>query len=565
MLIPPADRRTWPRFRFHPASGLLIALMLVMKAALADPAEVSAHLRTLLTNPAARATIDGVEIRGAPLLRQLYAARGYRPLWSEPARQDLVAAVAASFADGLRPADYPAPTRAIAPELPPDARARQDIILSEGLTRLAYSLRFGKANPQMIEPDWNYTRALGAVDPVAWLTASIAGNKPAAALDRLRPQARYYRALRAALARHRRDAADGAWPTLSRGPTLKPGMRDARVIELRARLAARTEPPAAQALADPLYDAPLAQAVRVFQAQHGLTVDAAVGPATRAALNTPVTARIDTLRVNLERIRWLFHDLNGEYLAVNIAGFDAVLVEQGRVAWQSRVVVGRPYRQTPQFKSAIDTLELNPTWTVPPTILAEDILPAQRRDPSTLAKRKLQVLDRDGRLVDPSTIDWSRTQARGFPYVLRQPPGPDNALGRIKFLFPNRYAVYLHDTPARELFRFPSRSFSSGCIRVEHPLSLAERLLEGDPDWTPAAFSAALDSGVRQRIKLERPMPVMLLYLTAFPDAADVVQFRADVYRRDPAVLAALDGPFRFSAPRDYRPTVPLAPNGPRG
>jgi len=318
---------------------------------------------------------------------------------------------------------------------------------------------------------------------------------------------------------------------------------------LRLRLAAdgRTKPQ--QQTPFTLYDAALEAQVRAFQATHGLSVDGVVGPRTRAALNVPRARRIDQLRVNLERLRWIARDLPARFLAVNIAAFEAGLIADGKLLWRARTIVGRPYRQTPVFRAQITSLEINPTWTVPPGILRQDVLPALRRDPAYLQAKGLQVFDRTGAPVDPATLDWTTLATGAFPYVLRQPPGDDNSLGRIKFLFPNPYTVYLHDTPARDLFAQESRVFSSGCIRLERPFELAHLLLAGDPAWPPEKVQATLDSGVRTPIALRDPLPILLLYLTAYVDAENAVNFRDDVYRRDAKVLEALDGPFHFSLP----------------
>ncbi len=526
-------------------------LLLLVSVAHADTlTETQSHLRRLLTqfDPLRIAEID---IRALRLIRRVYAARNYLPLWSEPTRLALNAAALSSVEDGLQARDYPQPTLTISATSPPVARAAQEILLTESLTRLAYSLRFGKANPRALDPHWNYARALGATDPVAWLTKVITNGDLAVALAALRPSGPYYGGLRTALAVYRL-AETAPWPTLSAGPTLKPGQHDPRIAELRARLLAGGDLRATPVVEALRYDDALVAAVQVFQARHGLAIDGAVGNATLNALNVSRAARIDTLRVNLERVRWIFHDLSDEFVAVNIAAFYAAYVQDGQIRWQARVVVGRPYRQTPIFKSQITYLELNPTWTVPPTILAEDILPAMRHNLGYLAHKKLQVLDRDGRILDPTNLNWSHLPAHNFPYVLRQPPGDDNALGRVKFIFPNPYAVYLHDTPARELFAAPARSFSSGCIRLERPFELVEILLRDNPRWTPIALAAAAATGTPQRITLLKPLTIMLLYLTAFPDDTGDMQFHDDIYARDAAVRAALDAPFEFSAPDDF-------------
>ncbi|MEQ8497208.1 MAG: L,D-transpeptidase family protein, partial [Gammaproteobacteria bacterium] len=428
--------------------------------------------------------------------------------------------------------------------------AARELLASEALARLAFTLHFGKANPAALDANFNYSRGFGATDPVAWLRAAIEGDRLAATLAALRPPGPYYARLVAALAMHRALAARGGWPRVPAGDTLEPGMRDARVPSLRARLHAGGEvlPMVASAEAE-VYDDALADAVRIFQYRHGLTVDALVGPATLAALNVPVAARIATLRVNLERLRWVFRDIGERYVAVNIASFGAAYLVDGAVQWSARAIVGRPYRQTPVFRDTINYLELNPTWTVPPTILRKDILPRLRTDPGYLVEKRLRVIDPNGGPVDPATIDWRAVRAASFPYLLRQEPGPDNALGRIKFMFPNRHAVYLHDTPQRQLFARAERVFSSGCIRVENPLALATLLLADDPAWDRAALEAAIARGRTERVRLARPVPILLLYLTAFADPHGALHFRDDVYGRDAPVLRALEGPLRLQAP----------------
>lgn len=213
-------------------------------------------------------------------------------------------------------------------------------------------------------------------------------------------------------------------------------------------------------------------------------------------------------------------------------------------------MVGKPYRQTPVFRGDIRYMELNPTWTVPPTILRKDILPAVKRDPGYLAEKNISVIDRDGKIVDPSTVNW-QDYTRGVPYTLRQKPGPRNALGRIKFIFPNEHFVFLHDTPSRGLFDRAERAFSSGCIRVENPMAFAELLMDLDnqSDWDQAALEKVLDTRQTRRIHMKTPMPVLILYLTASVDTGNRVLFMRDVYDRDAELLQALDSDVRIELP----------------
>ncbi len=532
-----------------------LALVVVPASARAEPG-VRAMIGTLLGSAADPLVIAGATVYSAAIQRRLYAARAHEPLWTEAALRDLASAIEHAQADGLTRSDYLPEVLALR-DLPVAAR---ELLATEALARLAYCLRFGKANPQALEPAWNYSRSFGGTDPAQWLAAAIASGTPSAALAALRPAGSYYATLRAALAEFRALAAQGGWPAVPAGASLKPGMEDQRVSVLRRRLAIAGDLAPSIAAAEGLvYDPSLIAAVQAFQKRHGLAIDGVVGAQTLRELNVPVTQRIAQLRVNLERVRWVFRDLEPEFLVVNIAAFHAAYFVDGTLRWHGRVIVGRPYRQTPIFKASIGYLELNPTWTVPPTIFAKDILPELRRDPAYLSRKQLRVIDPNGGPVDASAIDWRHVAASRFPYLLRQAPGADNALGRIKFMFPNPHAVYLHDTPARELFERSERSFSSGCIRVERPLELAELLMRDGGRWDVAALEAAIATGRTQRIALPRKVTIMLLYLTAFEGPDGRVQFRRDVYSRDAKVLAALDGAFRFVPPDQGPPRAPTA------
>lgn len=504
----------------------------------------------LLAGEAAQVEVAGKRLWSTPLLRELMADPDGIPRWTGSHVARLREAITLAADDGLTPTDFLATELAEFDRLP---RAEGWLLATEALARLAFALRFGKANPQTLEPDWNYSAQFTATDPAQWLREAIPSDDVIAHLHALRPAGPYYTALSAALRAYRALEDGGGWQAVPAGDTIKPGMQDSRVPYLRTRLVASGDvpagvvPPAADS-----FDAPLVAAVESFQRRHGLDVDGAVGRQTLAALNVTVAARIDQLRVNLERVRWVFHDLDDEYVAVNIAGFYAVYVDRGRIRWQARAIVGKPYRQTPIFRDELAYLELNPSWTVPPTILRQDILPKLRLNPGYLAERQLRVVDRNGGPVDAATLDWTTVSATRFPYYLRQNPGPDNALGRIKFMFPNTHAVYLHDTPARELFERPERVFSSGCIRIDDPLALAEQLLRDPSRWNRSTLETAIASGATQRVLLPRKVSILLLYLTAFPDAQGDIQFRRDIYGRDAAVLAALNGPLAWTSSKDF-------------
>jgi murein L,D-transpeptidase YcbB/YkuD len=243
------------------------------------------------------------------------------------------------------------------------------------------------------------------------------------------------------------------------------------------------------------FDDQLEKAVMRFQRRHHLAADGAVDKQTLEDLNVPVEKRIDQIRINLERLRWVLHAINGKFVIADIAGFKVFVYKDNEIIWTSRVQVGRPYRQTPVFKATITYMELNPTWTVPPGILAKDILPAVKNDPGYLKERNISVIDRSGKEINQDTIDWSKYSGRNFPYQLRQDPGPNNAMGLIKIMFPNKHLVFIHDTPSRSLFDRTDRTFSSGCIRTEKPFELAEILLDNPAKWNQESFKRIIDSG----------------------------------------------------------------------
>jgi len=489
------------------------------------------------------------------VLAAVYERRGFAPLWDDPQRvQALLAAIAASRTHGLEPRDYPVEP-AVASADPAQAVERE-LSLTDAFMRLAYHLRFGKADPRDLQRGWNFGRSLAGADPVAALAALLAEPDPAQALERLAPQLPAYRGLRQVLAQLRRVEAGGGWPRVDDGPRLERGATGPRVRQLHARLRASGD--LDDGGDDAAFDDALAAAVRRFQSRHGLAADGIVGRATLAALNVPVADRIAQVRANLERLRWVARELAGDYLLVDIAGFNAQLWLNDAVAWQARVVVGRTFRTTPEFRAAMKYIVLNPEWNVPPTILREDVLPKVIRDPDYLRQQHMRVLDRDGRAVDAAAITWAayRERPRAFPYRIVQAPGADNPLGGIKFMFPNEHAVYLHDTPARELFDKPVRAFSSGCIRVERPLELAALLLDDAERWSEPQLRAAIGSGRTQTLPVRRAVPVLLLYFTASVGPDGQPNFRPDLYGRDAPIVRALAAQFRF-APVDAGERAP--------
>jgi murein L,D-transpeptidase YcbB/YkuD len=334
----------------------------------------------------------------------------------------------------------------------------------------------------------------------------------------------------------------GGWPVVPPGDVLERGSHDQRVQLLRHRLILSGDLAGHDEGMAFHFDAHVEAAVRKFQARHGLEEDGIVGSKMLAALNVPVSARIQQILVNMERWRWMPDELGDRYLLVNMAGFELRAVEDGEVVMEMRVIIGRPYRSTPAFVGEMKYLVFNPYWNVPHKLAILDLLPKQQANPDYLTESGFRVYaswEKGAEELDPADINWSAFTPANFPYRLRQDPGESNSLGRIKFMMPNPYAVYLHDTPSRHLFRRPVRTFSSGCIRVEEPLLLANFVLGNGENIVMLDVQEEIDSGENHIRSLPRPLPVYMLYLTAWVDDQGKAQFRNDVYGRDVLVQRA--------------------------
>ncbi|MFO8098305.1 MAG: L,D-transpeptidase family protein [Salinibacter sp.] len=547
------------------AGGLLCLLPLLAGSlqAAAPTDSIQAVLRTRLemahAGSAEALAVDDARMRSGALLTRFYVGRRFEPAWTDdtaptPRADSLVAALRAAEQHGLRPSDYQVSTldslravlqaQADAGE-PLDPRRLSDfeLLCTDGFFLYGTHLLHGRLDSETHTPIGTADRR--ADDLLNQLRAVEDGTPLRTALATLAPSNPEYTALTRLRAEYQSIASEGNWPTLPDGPKLERGVQSDRVPPLRRRLQATDDLSDTAAADRTVFDSTLAVAVTRFQARHGLDTDGIVGPATRAALNVPVADRIQQLEVNLERWRWLPRDLGTPHVRVNIAGFELQVMEKDTEVLKMRVVAGTPYRQTPVFSDQISYLVFNPYWNLPTRIATQDKLPAFKSDPSRVDAQGYEVLrgwGADARPIDPSTIDWDRLSASNFPYRLRQRPGPQNALGQVKFMFPNAYSVYLHDTPARALFGRSERSFSSGCIRVERPLDLAAFLLRENEGWSPARIRSTVGGSREQTVVLNRNVPVHLLYWTAWMDG-DTAQFRRDVYSRDGPVATALRRP----------------------
>ncbi len=504
----------------------------------------------------------GEPICGLQVIPNFYRNRNYQPVWLDvdglrPTVQPLIQSIRSAREEGLNPFDYHlAALEQLLAELsaqsfqPDESQAISwaefDLILTDAFLLLGSHLSGGRINPETLHADWLINER--SIDMLAFLETATTPEQIADSIQQLRPEHKGYGALKAALQKMRTLENQGGWPQLQGPDTLRPGDRSAGVAAIRTRLLTSGDlsapTPPDPTLGDPdFYDEALTAAVQNFQKRHGMEADGIVGRKTRRAMNITAAQRARQIELNLERWRWLPRDLGERHIEVNTADFSLRIMEGQRNVLDMRVVVGRPARRTPVFSTTMSYLVFNPYWTVPRIIAVEDILPKLAEGIDYLVQQNIKVFadwSEDAPEIDPRTIPWQDYSKNYFPLKLRQEPGKNNALGRIKFIFPNKFAVYLHDTPQRALFDRVQRDFSSGCIRVENAPALANYLLSDDPDWRPEKLRGIFERGRRQVVRIPRPIPLHLLYMTAWMDENGVLQFRGDIYHRDRDLNTAL-------------------------
>ena len=474
--------------------------------------------------------------------QQFYAAREQTLAWvvaDGPTDRTYAALAVLRSAEshGLDPADYGAAdlegaVAALSGEEDAEdtgahALADVDVRITASLLRLARHVAVGRLSPKTIDSRWNVKR-----EPPDYVTElqSAAASDIATFLDAVQPRHPEYEALRSAYAALRGQAAK-PWPTIAR-TTLKLGQWNAAVAPLRQRLAASGYLPAHAAVDSTQFDADVEAGVKAFQEHHGLPPSGVLDRSTIAKMNVPPAARLHQVAMNLERWRWLPDDLGPRHFLVNVPDFHLFAREHGKVVMDMRVVVGKRGNETPLFSDQMETVVFSPYWNVPETIALEETAPAVARDPEFLARNNMEIVNAAGEIVSAEEIPWG-DEAALENYRFRQRPGEGNALGYVKFLFPNEHAVYLHDTPADALFKRIGRAFSHGCVRVEEPEVLAQYVLRDQPEWSEDAIRAAMGSGNERHVKLKATIPVHIVYMTTWVDERGGLHFEDDVYGYD--------------------------------
>jgi murein L,D-transpeptidase YcbB/YkuD len=479
------------------------------------------------------------------LVRSFYQHREFAPAWIDdgsprPQMDALIRAIHTADREGLDPELYSASlldqrkqeaSRGFLTKkgFDPQEATSMDVWLTWLYMKFASDLADGVSDLAHADPAWKIEAK--SFDPLAHLERALRDNRVAESLFELTPTSLDYRALQRAREDYRAMAAKGGWPTVPATIRLKPGQWSPLAGALARRLAVSGDY-AGQAPAPGVsiaYDRDLQEAVKRFQRRHGLTDDGAVGPALAAEMNVPVEARIRQIELNMERWRWLPRDLGDPHILVNIPEMRLDVSEHGTTPLTMRVVVGKADTQTPIFNDRMTYLVFAPVWNVPGDIAEKETLPAVLNDPGFLNRMNMEVVDASGNHVDPGSMDLSSPDK----YRFRQRPGGSNALGLVKFMFPNQFNVYLHDTPSDSLFARASRSFSHGCVRLEQPEKLAAYVLRDQPEWTSERIGEAMHAGEEKIVKLKAAIPVYLGYWTARVTPDRLVQFRKDVYGID--------------------------------
>lgn len=482
------------------------------------------------------------------LLFEFYSQREFKEAWTKDGKltgyaYELRYLIRLAKYDGLMPEDYHLPKideffeameqdTVLASET---EMAAIDIMLTDAFILYAGHLFKGKVDPDRAMTGWNIERKSSKPKILFALRNALEEGQIRSHLEEFRPKFMIYPRMRRSLMMYyEKEKEMGApWKPVAIRTAIKPNERHAAIPVIRERLIFWNELDDYKWEEPELYDSLMLAGVQSFQRKNGLNPDGVVGNATIRALNKSPQDLIRQVSVNLERIRWLPDTTLQEFVLVNIANFSMDYIRNRDTLLHSKAIVGRAYRKTPVFNAPMTYLVFSPTWTIPPTILRNDVIPAVKRDIRYLANNNMRILTYSGKEVDPQTIDWNRVSASKFPYMIRQDPGPNNSLGLVKFMFPNRYNVYIHDTPAKGLFARDDRALSSGCIRINQPTEFAQLLLADQPLWTVDRIRMAMTSGREQTVMLKKQVPVIILYLTFWTAADGTPMVRNDLYDRD--------------------------------
>lgn len=525
--------------RFMFVRPAVYAFFLVLSFAVVAP---MAHAQMGLATAGLRLAVAEAAARDEDLAA-FYRDRSFEGVWTgssqmaQARRNALLTALSQAESHGIPASRYDVQTlvEALFAADDPVKQGHLDVELSRLLLLYARDVNTGLLNPGEVVP--LIKRDVPLLDRRAILEGFLSAPSPSGYLRQLAPQAPEYTRLMRNYLEMQAMVPLGGWGPVVSGGRLEPGDSGPRVVELRNRLMAMGY--LGRSVTVTLDDA-IRGAVERFQSAHGLTVDGIAGEATLRQINVPLETRMQSVLVAMERERWMNIPRGDRHIWVNLTDFHANIVDFDRVTFSTRSVIGAldSDRQSPEFSDVMTHMVVNPSWHVPRSIIVSEYLPSLQSNPSAVGH--LEIIDRQGRVISRDGVDFSQFSATSFPFSMRQPPGARNALGLVKFMFPNPYNIYLHDTPAQDLFSREVRAFSHGCIRLDDPFDFAYALLARQSSDPVGFFQQILDSGDETRVDLEKPLPVHLVYRTAFTSVTGELQFRADIYGRDALIWDAL-------------------------
>lgn len=526
---------------------------------------IPSYIRSYLEShsPDERPQIAGEDLFSSVVIGQFYGGRNFIPAWLQDKKLLEIAyemryEIEQSKFDGLNPEDYhlvlinsyferiEAGQKAGGVLNNLDLAA-VDVLLTDAFVMLSSHLSKGKVDPESLKTTWNIRRNTPELRIDLRLEAALANGSIRKSFEEIYPSFTIYKKMRDGLRQLFDDqdrfakGTEATWKPLKTDKSVKLGESNNIIPEIRKRLFFWNFLQPYEPVEEKIYDSIMESGIKILQKRHGMEPDGVIGQGTiRAANMTPEQLMIKA-SVNLERLRWLPDSIKDlELILVNTANFQLDFIQKRDTILSSRVIVGKSYHSTPQFSAPMSYMVFSPTWTIPSSITRNEIIPSIKKDNQYLAKKNMKLLTSSGTIVDPNTIDWSKVNPRNFPYIVRQEPGEQNSLGLVKFMFPNKYSVYIHDTPTRSLFAREDRALSHGCIRIQKPFELAKLLLSFDPNWSDEKIRNAMKQSKEQTVMLDRKIPVVILYLTSWTDGRGNSYFREDIYNRDAEIFDSL-------------------------
>ncbi len=534
------------------AIGGLLVLGVILWLVFSKKPELDGEIRSKLEADSEELlTVTDVSLKSSPEIREFYKNRDYMEAWSANGKltnlaEDMIAGIKEVKYDGLNPNDYHLETietlwaSVSKNRKSTDGLVAIDLLLTDSFFRLSHDLDVGKIDPTDLKSEWELPLDTPKVSYLELLESSLQKRSIRSALENVAPKLDMYQKGREVMRSLEEKASSDtlAWEKVNLDKSLKVGDSHPAIPGLRSRLVFWGSLEPYEVENEALFDSKMEEGLKDYQYAHGMEPDGAIGNLTMESLNNSPARLMEIAAVNLERMRWMPDTLlDGELILVNVANFQLDYLNKKDTVLSAKVIVGKEYNESPVFSADMSYIAFSPYWNIPESIVKDEIIPAVKKNKKYLDEKGMEVVDGSGNPISSKSIDWS---ADPFPYLVRQKPGGSNSLGLVKFMFPNKHNVYIHDTPARSLFDLESRALSHGCIRVQDPVKFAEILLKDDPEWSLEKINEAMDQEEEKKVNLKEHIPVVIFYLTFWADSDGGAHFKSDIYGRDGEVLAAL-------------------------